>query len=148
MCKAVDEIFDYDGDDRERVIEEMATEEIDRNWEAEMINLNINVEFPIGMKGSLELWDGSHPGHADFPTVNIAEAMQDAVCSFDDPGRIEFYVKDGDLWLEQTGHDNPCRPSMLQFYQKNPDTGEEFSIAAPICRLYGWEMPDEIFARR
>jgi hypothetical protein len=125
---------------------EMAYSEIERNLDDEESNLSIKVPGTIIMTGSLQRWDGSRNAYKELKTNNIGKAIREAVMSFDGDNSFEIYEEDGKLMLSQTGHDNPCNPSIFEFKRIDEAVLEEtdnvekesYSIGSLVSEVYGW----------
>lgn len=130
------------------MIWDAAYEEIEVNLDAEICNLDIDLDKEIVLIGDIVRWDGSHSAHTELKTNNIGKAMEEAVTKWDGDNTFEIYVEDGRMFISQTGHDNPCSPSVFEFRMLKPDYDEwedeislenTESIGNKVSKVYGWE---------
>ncbi len=131
---------------------EIAYDRINDWLNDEVANLNINTTGRIILIGTIQRWNGGFSAYKLLSTTNIGEAMKDAIASFDGDNEFEIYVKDGGMYLAQTGHDNPTNPSIIEFRyltcdfddlaNDRPDTLKENSlpVAPAVCTVFGWEV--------
>lgn len=156
LCEAVEGIK---ADQRAGEIEEdltdtdiwdMACESINMWFDDECTNLNINLDSPIILTGTIQTWRGGFSAYKELDTNNIADAMKAAVASFDGDNSFEIYEENGGIFLSQYGHDNPTSPSIVEFrmltndlYDLEDDSPETLRAnSSPIGRyareVYGW----------
>ena len=106
MSKAIAEEIGKDPEPEE------VYDNIDAWFEGEMVNLDQELDGFIFAVGTIVRWNG---------TVNaykrIGSNLKDCLCNTFDlsENTVTLYEKNGRLYAEATGHDNPCSPSVIEF---------------------------------
>ena len=107
---------DHDEEDiTDSMMWDEAYELVDQYLGDEKMNCDINKENHIILMGTLQRWDGGRAAYKDLGTCNIGEAFQKAISAWDGDNTFHIYVEGQKLLISQTGHDNPCSPSVMEF---------------------------------
>lgn len=136
------------------VIWQAAYDDVQRQFEDEQANLDIDLPGEIFLVGTIERWNGKYGAYKPLGTANIGQALSRACASFDGDNSFEIYVTGSKLILEQRGHDNPVNPSVVEFRAlKNGDMDaftashvdttanlkrNSLSLGKRVGEVYGW----------
>lgn len=93
---------------------EMANDMLFTDYEELKHLLDIDLDGEIVLMGRLVRWNGPISLIKECHTRNLGEAIDAAYHSFDGDNRITFFIQNGELMMEQYGHDNPCSPSLFK----------------------------------
>ncbi len=145
------EAYGYTEDDEfdENDIWKIVDEEIERNYDDDLSgNLNIEVKHELVATGVIERWDKPRAAHLELNTRNIGEAIKKVISSFDGNNTFHVEIRDGEVVVSQTGHDNPVNPSIAIIRMVSDyDTFEELEeFRAEECININWESDTESIA--
>ena len=126
--------------------------QVEQNLGDEKANCDKDVDNHIFLMGTYVRWNGSHSVYKDLGTCNIGEALSKAIACWDGDNSFEIYVEGGRLLISQTGHDNPCNPSIMEFrVPKNYTSVDDMpkddadylrrhskGLAREVREVYGW----------
>ncbi|MBO4847013.1 MAG: hypothetical protein J5525_12085 [Lachnospiraceae bacterium] len=117
VCERYDYVSEeYSTDDyTESQLWDIAYDDVRNDLECSQMNLDIEKNGEIFLIGTLQRWNGSVSVHKNLNTRNIGEAMDRALDCFEGDNSFEIYCEDGKMLISQTGHDNPCNPSIMEF---------------------------------
>jgi len=130
-----DDVFN---EELEAEAEEQLREEDKQEWDALVEDLHFNSKYPLWL-------EGSKPGTTglvwEFDTTDFALALQAARQDLDVWDSFAVYIKDGEVYIDRgSEYDRNLlanKPTVFRLFQKDPDTGEEFSVAWNICEALG-----------